>query len=120
MADVADVADVAEKHYYVEVNQDNFEAVVLKSEKPVLVDFWAEWCGPCRLVAPTVEELAKDYDGQAVVVKVNIDESPELAERFEVTAIPTLMFIKGGEQVDAIIGVEAKDVVESKLVALLP
>ena len=86
------------------VTAANFDEVVLKSDKPVLLDFWAVWCGPCRMVAPTVEKLAAAYEGKAVVGKVNVDEEMALAEKFKVMSIPTLYVLKGGQVVDRAIG----------------
>lgn len=86
----------------------NFESEVLKSSTPVLVDFWAEWCGPCKMIAPMLDELANEYVGKAKVVKVNIDEHPELATQFRVTAIPTLLFFKGGQVVEQTVGAKSK------------
>ncbi len=88
----------------VTVTAANFDEVVLKSDKPVLLDFWAVWCGPCRMVAPTVEKLASAYEGKAVIGKVNVDEEMALAERFKVMSIPTLYVLKGGQVVDRAIG----------------
>ncbi len=107
------------EHYYVEVDSSNFDEVVLQSEKPVLIDFWAPWCGPCRQIAPAVAEIAEEYDGKAVVVKINIDDSPELATKYDVTAIPMLVYINGGEQVDSILGLQPKDNIAAKLATLL-
>ena len=97
------------------VTDDTFEGEVLKSELPVLVDFWAEWCGPCRMVGPIVEELATEYDGKAVVGKVNVDENSEISMKYGIRNIPTLLVFKGGEIVDKQVGVAPKNVLSGKL-----
>jgi thioredoxin 1 len=103
----------------IEGTDANFEEVVLKSDKPVLVDFWAEWCGPCRMVGPIVKELADDYADKAVMVKVDVDSNPGTAQKFSIRNIPTLLFFKGGEQVDKQVGAVPKKVLAEKLEALL-
>jgi thioredoxin 1 len=101
----------------VEITDANFEEVVLKSDKPVLVDFWAEWCGPCRMVGPIVEELGQEFDGKAVVGKVNVDNNRAVSEKFGIRNIPTLLVFKGGEVVDKQVGVAPKNVLAGKLEA---
>jgi len=102
-----------------ELTDSNFEELVLKSDKPVLVDFWAEWCGPCRMVGPTVEELHHDYSGKTVVGKVNVDENPNISAQFGIRNIPTLLVFKNGEIVDKQVGVAPKSVLAGKLDAQL-
>lgn len=99
-----------------ELNDSTFDEA-LKSEKPVLVDFWAEWCGPCKMIGPLVEELAGDYEGKAVVAKLNVDENPQVTARFGVRSIPTLLVFKNGEVVDKQIGAVPKSVLAQKLAA---
>ena len=103
----------------IEVTDANFDEVVLKSEKPVLVDFWAAWCGPCRMLAPTVEELSTDFEGKAVVAKVDVDANQEFAAKYGVRNIPTILIFKGGEVVDKQVGVAPKATYTEKLDALV-
>ncbi len=103
----------------IELTDKNFEENVLKSDKPVLVDFWAEWCGPCRMVGPVVEELATEYDGKAVVGKVDVDNNPEVATKFGIRNIPTILFFKDGEVVDKQVGAAPKTTLASKIDNLL-
>jgi thioredoxin 1 len=91
-----------------EVNDTNFESEVLKSSEPVLVDFWAPWCGPCRQIAPLVEQLAGENTGSAKVLKLNVDDAPQAAQSYGVSSIPTLMVFKNGEVVDRFVGVQPK------------
>jgi thioredoxin 1 len=90
------------------ITKDNFEQVVNSTDKPVLVDFWASWCNPCRSIAPVIEELAEEYDGKAVVGKVNVDEQGELSARFKIMSIPTIILFKAGQPVDKIVGARTK------------
>jgi len=92
----------------VEITDANFEDEVMKSDKPVLIDFWAIWCGPCKMVAPIVEEIAKEYNGKLKVGKMDVDSNPDIALRFGIRSIPTLMVFKGGKPVDQIIGAVPK------------
>jgi thioredoxin 1 len=102
----------------IEVNESNFEREVLKSTQPVVVDFWAEWCGPCKMLAPALDEIAREQEGHATVAKVNIDENPTLAARFNIQSIPTLIYFSGGEVRDQSIGVTSKKTIVTKLAAL--
>lgn len=91
------------------VTDETFEQEVLKSEQPVLVDFWAEWCGPCRALAPAVHAVAEAYNGKAKVVKLNVDDSPNVPARYGIRGIPTLILFKGGDEADRVIGMTSKD-----------
>jgi thioredoxin 1 len=102
-----------------EVNDFNFEEVVIKSGKPVIVDFWAEWCGPCRMIAPFIEEISKEYSGKALVAKCNIDNSPQVAAKFGIRNIPTVLFFKEGKIADKQVGAVPKNIFVNKLTALL-
>ena len=97
------------------VDSGNFINEVLNSDKPVLVDFWASWCGPCRMLSPIVEEIATEYEGKIKVGKINIDEQPQLAARYNVASIPTLILFKDGKPVNMSVGVKPKRVIESML-----
>ncbi len=102
----------------IEANEANFEAEVLKATQPVLVDFWAGWCGPCKMLAPVLDEIAFEQAGRAKVAKVNIDDHPELAARYGIQSIPTLLYFADGEVRDATIGVAGKQTIINKLAAL--
>ena len=102
-----------------EINDANFEELVLQADKPVLVDFWAEWCGPCRMVGPLVEELAKEYEGRVEIGKMNVDDNVETPETYGIRNIPTILFFKDGKLVDKQIGATQKTVIASKVEALL-
>jgi thioredoxin 1 len=99
----------------IEINEANFETEVLNSATTVLVDFWAEWCGPCKMLAPVLDEIADEQAGRARVAKVNVDENPGLAARFGIQSIPTLLYFAGGEVRDKTIGVTGKRLIASKL-----
>jgi len=101
------------------VNDSNFDEIVIKSDKPAMVDFWAEWCGPCRMIAPYVEQMADEYKDKALIVKVDVDNCPGIAGRFGIRNIPTILFIKGGQVVDKQVGAVPKSGLVSKLEALL-
>lgn len=103
----------------IEVTDANFEEVVLKSDKPVLVDFWAEWCGPCRMVAPVVKELAEEYADKAVITKMDVDSNPATSVKFGIRNIPTILFFKNGEIVDKQVGAVPKTILASKLDAII-
>ncbi len=102
----------------IEVNEANFETEVIQSRQPVLVDFWAEWCGPCKMLAPTLDEIAVEQIGRAKVAKVNIDENPVLAARFGIQSIPTLLYFADGEVRNQTIGVAGKKAITTKLESL--
>jgi thioredoxin 1 len=101
-----------------QITNENFEELV-QGDKPLMVDFWAEWCGPCRMIGPIVEELAQEYADQVVIGKVNVDENDELTEKFEIKSIPTLLFFKNGEIVNKHVGAASKSVLEKKLKSIL-
>jgi thioredoxin 1 len=102
----------------IEITDANFEEII-KSELPILVDFWAEWCGPCKMIGPVVEELAGDYEGKAIIGKVDVDSNPSVAQAFGIRSIPTLLFFKDGQIVDKQVGAVPKAVLAGKLDAQL-
>ncbi|MBL7112617.1 MAG: thioredoxin [Bacteroidales bacterium] len=102
-----------------EVTDQNFEEIVMKSDKPVIVDFWAEWCGPCRMVGPIVEEIGEEYKDKAVVTKLNVDSNPGTTAKFGIRNIPTVLFFKNGEVADKQVGAVPKSNLVAKLDALL-
>lgn len=101
------------------ITDANFEELVLKSDKPVLLDFWAEWCGPCRMVGPLVEQIAQEFEGRAVIGKVDVDSNPSVASKFGIRNIPTILFFKDGEIADKQVGAVPKNTLVAKLEALL-
>ena len=102
-----------------EFTDANFEELVIKSDKPVIVDFWAVWCGPCRIVGPVVEEVGQEFADKAVVGKVDVDSNPETARKYGIRNIPTLLFFKGGEVVDKLVGAVPKQTLVNKLEEIL-
>jgi thioredoxin 1 len=102
-----------------EFTDANFDELVLKSDVPVIVDLWAVWCGPCRMVGPIVEEIGNEYEGQAIVGKLDVDNNPEIASRYSIRNIPTILFFKNGEIVDKQVGAVPKQVLVGKLEPLL-
>jgi len=101
------------------LNENNFDEIVLESGQPVMVDFWAPWCAPCRAIAPSVEQIASEYEGRAVVGKVDIEQCPEIANRYGIRNIPTILFFKGGEMVNKQVGLTSKAALANMLNTLL-
>jgi thioredoxin 1 len=101
-----------------QITNDNFKTLVAE-DKPLVVDFWAEWCAPCRMIAPIIEELAEEYEGRAVIGKVNVEENDELTSEFSIRTIPTILFFKNGELVDRHVGAASKSLLEEKLKKIL-
>jgi thioredoxin 1 len=101
------------------VTAENFDSVVLKSDTPVVVDFWAPWCGPCRAIGPSIDALSTEYEGRAKVVKLNVDDEAEIETKYGVRSIPTLIFFKAGEPVDTLVGAFPKATIAQKIDALL-
>ncbi len=102
-----------------ELTDGNFKEQVLERDGVAVVDFWAEWCGPCRMIGPHIEEMAKEYEGKALVAKVNVDHNPEVSLKYNVRSIPTVLFLKNGEIVDKQVGATSKKVLSDKLEAIL-
>ena len=102
----------------ININEASFEKAVINSPVPVLVDFWAPWCGPCQMIAPILEELASELDGKLKIAKVNIDDNPALMQRFEIRGVPALLFFQGGQLRNQIMGVVAKKTIVDQLAAL--
>lgn len=100
------------------LTEANFESEIASSTVPVIVDFWAEWCGPCRMLGPILDDLAKDQAGKVKIAKVNVDEAPNLAAQFSVRSIPMLIFFKDGKAKDTVVGVQSKDALAKRLAAL--
>lgn len=109
---------MANEAKYITLTEENFQSEVLESTKPVLVDFWAEWCGPCQALAPVIEEVAVDFEGRAKVGKVDVDDNSSIAMKFDIRSIPTLLFFKDGQIVDQVIGITPKEVIAEKLDSL--
>lgn len=102
----------------IEITDSNYDQIVGKADKPVIIDLWAEWCGPCRMITPLINELAAEYEGKAIIGKVNVDNNPAITSKFGVRNIPTILFIKNGEVIDKQVGVATKAAIENKLKAL--
>ena len=101
------------------ITEENFDELVLNSDKPVLLDFWAEWCGPCRMISPIIDELYNEFEGKAVIGKVNVDEAASISSKYGIRNIPTLLFIKSGEVVDKHVGSASKEDLSQKLSNIL-
>ena len=105
--------------FTIDVNEDNFESVVMNSDKPVLVDFWAEWCGPCKMLTPTIESIAEDYKDKSSIVKINIDDAPSIATKFGIRSIPSILLFNGGNVVEQRVGAVSKEELTSLLDKLI-
>ena len=110
---------VAVGEFTKEINEDNFEDIVINSDKPVLVDFWAEWCGPCKMLTPTIDIISEEYNNRGIVVKVNVDEAPSIATKYGIRSIPSLLFFNNGEVVEQRVGAISKDEITSILNKLI-
>tara|TARA_A100001011_G_scaffold76676_1_gene78949 strand:+ start:1494 stop:1832 length:339 start_codon:yes stop_codon:yes gene_type:complete len=95
--------------FTIDVNEENFDSIVMNSDKPVLVDFWAEWCGPCKMLTPTIEALAKEYKDTSSIVKINVDDSPAIATKYGIRSIPSILLFKSGDVVEQRVGAVSKD-----------
>jgi len=103
----------------IEITDSNFEEIVMKSNKPVMIDFWAVWCGPCRMVAPIVEEMSEEFHGKAVIGKLDVDNNPNISAMFGIRSIPTMLYFKDGKVVDKVVGAAPKNTLTQKLNAQL-
>ena len=101
--------------FTIDVNEENFDSVVMNSDKPVLVDFWAEWCGPCKMLTPTIEALAEEYKDTSSVVKINVDDSPAIATKYGIRSIPSILLFNNGDVVEQRVGAVSKDELASML-----
>ncbi|MEW6614652.1 MAG: thioredoxin [Thermodesulfobacteriota bacterium] len=106
---------MSEKEKAVHLTDDSFNAEVINSDKPTLVDFWAPWCGPCKMVGPIVEELAEEYDGKVNICKLNVDENPKTPAQYSIRSIPTLIMFKGGKSIDQVVGAVPKTKLEEMI-----
>ncbi len=113
-----EITIMAKEAKYITLTEENFQSEVLESTKPVLVDLWAEWCGPCQALAPVIEELAVDFEGRAKVGKLDVDDNATIAMDYDIRSIPTLLFFKDGQIVDQVIGITPKEVIAEKLDSL--
>ncbi len=109
---------MAENAKYITATDENFQQEVLNSDTPVLVDFWATWCGPCRMIAPVIEQLASEFEGRAKVVKMDVDNHPQIPMQYGIRSIPSLLYFKDGQVVDQVVGAASKKVLADKLEAL--